>query len=180
MGVKRLFIASFIPQTLMEKHLDEIQKKFEGKINAKWVEPHNLHVSYKFLGNVNEENIPEIKKALRFYLQRYDHPIYFNSLECMPSIEKPRVLHTRIFSPDNKVVKIFNEIEKVMTRKFEYPNEKGRYKPHLSIARIKDTYPGFEETLAEFKDYKLGFVKYFRVNLVESNLNPIGPVYNIL
>lgn len=180
MGQKRVFIGTFVPQSLLEKHIIGIKENFDKVSTHKWVEYDNLHISYKFLGNIDEEKIPELKSALSHILKRYDSPIYFNKLACIPNHNNPRALYSKIYSPKKLVHHIFDSIEKITTTQFDFPKEKRRFTPHLTLSRIKQIEEGFTETLAEYDDMKMGYMKFFRVNLIASNLTPERPIYEIL
>ncbi|MEI6089443.1 MAG: RNA 2',3'-cyclic phosphodiesterase [bacterium] len=180
MGTQRLFIGTSIPEKLIAKHYDEIQSKFNEVCTGKWVEPNNMHFTYKFLGNVEEDLIPDIKDALGFALTKYDAPIYLNSLRCMPNAENPKILYTSIFSPGLLVHKIYERIEDVVTTKFDIKPEFKKYMPHMTLCRIKETTPQFQKHLEEWTDFRMGHLKFFRVNLYSSQLTQEGPIYKII
>ena len=61
----RSFIAITLPQDIKDKlNQLEIRLKAETQVPVKWVEPGNIHLTLKFLGNINSELVDEITRAM--------------------------------------------------------------------------------------------------------------------
>jgi 2'-5' RNA ligase len=180
MAVKRLFIGTILPPNIVGNHMEELKSSFADVCTGKWVEDYNAHLNYKFLGNVEEERIPEIKEALNPVLKKYNVPLYINNLSCYPAPDRPRVLLANIFSPGKNVHAIFSKVEEITTKKLDFPKERTKFTPHITLCRLKTTTEDFAEKLTELEEYKIGFLKFYRVNLIASTLTPTGPKYEIL
>src|SRR5690554_4122178 len=116
MDVKRLFVATFISRNLFERHYQTIQDNFKDACSGKWTELENLHFTYKFLGNVATNKIPEIAELLKDNLIEYTSTLKFNGLGILGNPQNPNVLYSRVYSPDKSVLANFLEIEKKMTK----------------------------------------------------------------
>lgn len=180
MAVKRLFIGTILPSSIIGNHSEKIQKEFSEVCTGKWVEDANAHLNYKFLGNVEEDRIPEIKEALEPYLKKHALPLYINNLDCFFNGDSPKVLYARLYSPEKAIHKTFINIERICTKELRFPKEKGRFQPHITLCRIKTATEDFNKKLEEFKEYKIGFLKYYKINLIASTLTNDGPTYEIL
>lgn len=180
MAQKRLFVGTILPAKILGQHSADLKEKFGEVCRGKWVEDYNAHLNYKFLGNVDEERIPEIKEALTPVLKKQNQPLYINNLSCFPSMKRPKVLYAKIFSPNKQVHRIFSQTERILTEKLGFPKERGKFIPHITICRLKETFDGFDEVLQENEEYKIGFLKFYRVNLISSTLSNDGPSYEIL
>ncbi|MBU2562257.1 MAG: RNA 2',3'-cyclic phosphodiesterase [Nanoarchaeota archaeon] len=172
----RLFIAIEIPDKI-KKQISHIQDKlpeFFGKKTAS----ENLHLTLKFLGEVEESKIEEIKKKLR--------EIKFNNFSS--EIGKLGVFDNRKSKIDsrNVVVWLFlsncEKLQKQIDEKLSYLFEKEkRFMSHLTIARVKNIK---NKKIFLEKLNKISVVsEKFEVNkfsLVKSELNAEGPIYTAL
>jgi 2'-5' RNA ligase len=58
--------------------------------------------------------------------------------------------------------------------------EKRKFRPHVTLARIKRFNPSLGESVASLEDYDFGFFKVGSIVLKNSILKPEGPVYDDL
>ena len=184
----RCFIAINLPDKIKEK-ISDITKNFPEK-GIKKVGEHNLHLTLKFLGEVDKNKLEEIKKILeKINCQKFD--VSLKDFGFFPNTNFIKVVWIGIEKGNKEIIElqkqIDSELEKsgfkkekgfsVFDRKY-FPSkmEKG-FEPHLTIARVK-----FLENKKEFLDKmnKLKFEDNFSVSsfdLVESILKKEGPVY---
>jgi len=176
---KRLFIGTFIDTTLMQFIYDEIKNDFNKVCTGKWVELENLHFTFKFLGHVDEELIPELKDALKNYLKQFDSILQFKKFGVFPNTKKPNVLFCKTFNPDKIIFTAQKEMDEILTQ-FRFEKEKRKFLPHLTLLRIKKTEKNFPNILSFYYDYEIGSMLNFSINLIESKLNHKGPTYKII
>ncbi len=176
---KRLFIGTFIDKTLLEYTYDEIKKDFNKVCEGKWVELENLHFTYKFIGQVDEEIIPEIKDALKDYLRKYEYTLEFKKFGVFPNPKKPNVLFCKTFNSDKIIYKAQKEMDDILSQ-FGFEKEKRKFLPHLTLLRIKKNERNFENILSYYYDYEIGVMLNFSINLIESKLTNKGPIYSII
>jgi len=172
METKRCFIALDLPREAIneiKKTQNLIWKKtlFTGKIT----EPENLHLTLKFLGEINEDKINEIRKRLR---------------EIKPKSFEAELGEVGIFSKQfikiiwvklngKGVFQLQKEIDNKLKDLFE-PEQ--RFMGHITIARVKNV-KDKEELIEYLENLKIKRIK-FKVNefiLKNSELMPEGPVY---
>jgi len=172
----RLFISIEIPENIKDRII-EVRKqlpKFEGKV----IEKENLHLTLKFLGEVDENQIEEITNKL--------DQIKFNSFNAeIDSIGFFDNRNSKIY-PKRMIVWLGvrnceilqKEIDEKLKEFFE-PEE--RFMSHLTIARVKNV-----NNKKEFTErlYKINIPPMnFYVNnfsLKESMLTPKGSIYKTL
>ncbi|MBU4086828.1 MAG: RNA 2',3'-cyclic phosphodiesterase [Nanoarchaeota archaeon] len=156
----------------IERAQRELSKKktWQGKIT----EPANLHLTLKFLGEIEEERVEEVRRRLR--------EIKFPKFSCY-------IGNLGVFTPNNiKIVWahiIGNEVLGLQKWVDEslwdmFPKEK-RFMSHLTIARVKMVKDKklFLQELEKVKTQNLKFpVKNFY--LIKSELREKGPVYTTL
>jgi len=177
---KRLFIATFVERALLDPIYPEIQNDFSKVVSGKWVEPENLHFTYKFLGSVDEKRIPRILDTISNYLQVFESSFEFNKIGVFPNPKEAQILWLGLFNPDRKVFEIAQGIDDNM-KKIGFRPEKRKFLPHVTLVRIKKTTnSGFIDVLKDYNRLKIPPMKSFAVNLVESKLTSNGPIYTII
>jgi len=160
----RTFIAIEIPEKIKKKII-EIQNNLPAFYGKK-IELENLHLTLKFLGEVDEKILSEIKKRLK--------KIKLKSFET--EIKDLGMFSERIVWLS---MKNCNELQKEIDEKLSdlFEMEK-RFMGHLTIARIKnlESRKQFLEKIRKIKIPEMKFiVKAF--NMKKSKLGRPGPVY---
>jgi 2'-5' RNA ligase len=167
----RLFIAIELPAEV-KAHLEQLQKKLDGHF-VQLTLAKEIHLTLKFLGEVSEEKVAEIKQKLE--------KIDFGSFEA--SLGRTGVFPDEHYvqvvwvgtEPENSIKFLQQKIEKSLLGLFE-PDAK--FTPHLTLARVKFIKDKklFIENLHKIKAEKKEFlVDSFK--LIKSTLTPKGPVY---
>jgi RNA 2',3'-cyclic 3'-phosphodiesterase len=179
MEKKRLFIGTFIKSEKFYEGYKKIVADFSPHCFGKWVEIENLHFTYKFLGDIEIEKIPDIIRSLYEQLKTHDSSFTLKGLGVFPNPKNPRVFFVNILNNDRKIFGIYKSIESSLF-KLGFEKEKRAFKPHLSLQRVKSVTPDFQKTLQKFRNIDFDLVQNFSVNLVESQLTQKGPIYTIL
>lgn len=177
--MKRLFIGTYVNNDMFEYQLNEIKDDFKPYVFGKWVEHNNLHFTYKFLGDVEDDKVVEIKDSLKELLITYESPLEFSTLGAFPNKFKPRVLFAGMYNPGGQIFKIQKEIENKM-QNFGFEKEKKKFKPHITLCRIKEVKDSPADLFDDYRDRQFGVMPEFSVNLIESELSRSGPVYKIV
>ena len=174
-SLTRCFIAIEISREAINE-IEAIQniikkrKLFYGKLT----EPENLHLTLKFLGEINEEIIEKVKEELR-NIKIKEFEVSLGELGLF-SEHIPRILWVRLMGKE--VLELQAEIDKQLDNIF--PKEE-RFMSHLTIARIKKVID--KRILLEYiKNLKHRKIK-FKINefiLKKSELMPEGPIYSNL
>ena len=171
----RVFIGFFIPEDI-KHHIVDIQSGL-GKLPmlCKMVEPHNLHVSLSFLGNLNHAQVEEVKEDLSKIFRA--HPrfeVEVGAIKIIPNERYIRVIVLEVSEPAGVLNDICSDIKKMVGGSMK--------PPHLTLCRVKSV-SDKEKTIAEIKKVNLGGSLKFDVdaiNLIKSELGPSGPRYDIV
>jgi len=166
----RAFISIDLPKEAKEK-VKEIQDKLP-EFSGKKTEIENLHLTLKFLGEVDEEVIEKVKERLR--------EIKFNSFETeIDSIgifsEKfIRIVWLHLSNCDNLQKEIDNNLADLFAKE-------NRFMSHMTIARIKNIKDkkSFLEEIRKIKFEKISF-EVDRFLLKKSTLTESGPIYEVI
>ena len=177
----RLFIATPISLEV-EKELARIiseLKNIGGPVN--WVAPANIHLTLKFLGEINERLIPQIKYILNQVSSK--HPSIssgLNGLGAFPDYRRPRVFWVGLERGAEELSKIANEIDH-SAHILGCEKENRPFKAHLTLGRVK--FPqGLEKLCESVKEFKVEPKQliFDRIVLFKSTLTPRGSIYEIL
>ena len=181
----RAFIALDLPAEIIKevKKIQEVLPEFVGKK----IESENLHLTLKFLGEVSEDKIKQIKSVLKkIKFQKFEAEI--NSIGVF-SEKVIRIVWLHLTNCDALQKEIDNSLKSLFK-----PEE--RFMSHLTIARVKNVensprddsskddtaVPSGEpkkEFLEKLKKINMSKIKFIVKNfkLKSSILNAKGPVY---
>lgn len=149
---------------------------------VKWVEPENLHVTLLFLGEVEDRQIAKICAMVAE--STATHKSFQMSVEragCFPTPRRPRILWAGIGTGAEALMALHDDLEKPLT-KLGYRREERRYKPHITLGRIRGAAPadGLVKALAQQASWKGGETLVRELHVMSSELTPRGPNYTIL
>jgi len=180
MGV-RSFVALELSDEVRERLSALLQRLQRTSAAVKWVEPENLHLTLKFLGEVPEERIELIAESLRAVAQATE-PFSFTvkGVGGFPDLRRPRVLWVGV-EATQPLMRLQQLIERAMEQ-LGFPPEERAYHPHITLGRVK-AMAGMEkvrEILGEYKDAEFGEVFVAHLTLFRSDLSREGPTYTPL
>lgn len=169
----RLFVAVDLPKNV-KGHLSEIQeelKKEEAKIT--WVNPGNMHLTLKFLGEVDDSTIEKIKEILgtikfRKFRLTLDQIGVFPNESYITVIWVGPKEHDDLFELHKMVDFSLSKIS---------PAER-QFLGHITLGRVKfvKDKKKFSEKMHSIKVKDMSF-EIDRFFLVKSELKPSGPEY---
>lgn len=176
----RLFLGTYLRSEKFLEHYRTLKMQLEMDCQGKWVEPENLHFTYHFIGEANQEQFNEIKSELGDLFREYESEITLKGLDVFPNRRAPRVLHIPVVNPDGKVAELYSESGKVLTR-LGFELDKRPYSPHLTLARLNFCSPNeLNATLERYANFEFITAPAFTFNLIESRLTRKGPIYTPL
>ncbi len=178
MKTKRLFIGTFIESKPLKSKYSKIKKEFGGILPGRWIKPENFHITFKFLGNVPEEEIPEIQDKLKEYLDKLQNAQFeLRGLGVFPNAEHPKVLYIKVIDNDG----ILKKLQKFTEEKMEqlgFKKENRPFIPHITLKRIKSAdVEKLKQKLEKYKEVSFGKQSIVELNLIESITNPKGAIY---
>ncbi len=180
----RTFIAIEISKDIIEKINNFIFKTYQeiDKNKISWVKKENLHITLKFLGEINENQIEIVKNVLKYIAK--DVEDFFISLEGLglfPNLKSPRVIWIGIKKGEEKLKFLSNIINENLS-KYGFLKEEKEFASHLTIARIKKI-KSINEIINYFEKYKnqfFGISKVKNITFFQSILKPEGPEYFVI
>lgn len=178
----RAFIAIEIDSMVKKKIISMIHHFKKVSSRVKWVKPEALHLTLKFLGNIDEIEADKLKNIMDKISN--EHPCFDLSCSGIGTFplksRNPKVIWVGI--ENNSFVKgVYEDIEKEAER-IGFSREKRNFHPHLTLGRVKKK-PEIQKLLPELertKDNHFGITKVDKLTLFKSTLTPQGSVYEIL
>jgi len=152
----------------------------ETGADLKIVEPQNIHVTLRFLGEIPGSLVERVCKAMRqIKFQPFD--LELEGLGCFPDYRRPNVVWVGITRGEVELRGIFNQLEPNL-RKLGFPPDRKGFSPHLTIARVRSgrNRQKLVEAVEALKDQSLASMTVSRVKLKKSVLTPKGPIYTTL
>jgi len=148
--------------------------------DLKLVEPRNIHVTMRFLGNISLGMVNKIHEAME-NVQFKPFQIEVRGVGAFPNLRFPRVIWAGIRRGSEELKNIFEQLEPQLRQLGFKPDSKG-FSPHITIARVKTGRHKAElvQIIRELVDKEFGIVEARCLRLKKSNLTPKGPVYTTL
>ena len=151
-----------------------------GKI--RWVAPKNMHVTLCFLGNVADDLLAEVCEAARRIASRHQ-PFDFDvrGVVCVPPAGGLRMLWIGVDDSGGAMTRLQADLADALGE-LGLPKENRRFRPHLTLARVKFTKDasGIRSAAAEQAQTNFGTVRAAQVTVYSSKLSPEGPTYTAL
>ena len=150
----------------------------------KWVRPEHIHLNLKFLGDVEETREPELVAALKRAAgtgqEARPLTLQITGFGVFPDYHRPHVLWAGV-TPDPGLELLQHGVEQAFAP-LGFPTEARAFRPHVTLGRAaRDARPrdftGLQEILAG-TDFD-ATVTVSEVDLMQSTLQPTGPVYQV-
>jgi len=160
--------------------------EFENEIrnsgaDVKLVEPENIHITLKFLGDTEEELIDEIEDIIKKSIEKINpFNVKLKSSGVFPNQNYIKVIWIGVENTEN-LGKISSNINEGIS-KFGFEKEKRRFSAHLTIGRVKSAKnkERLLQIIKEYSDVEFGNIDVKFIELKKSELTSKGPFYTTL
>jgi 2'-5' RNA ligase len=177
----RTFIAINIPDHVREA-IDGFQKKLkEYSADVKWVRPESIHITLKFLGDVEIGRIDKMAHAVQDAVNDVEpFTISVSGVGTFPNDRRPRVLWVGVQEGAETLSDLAKKIDHALST-MGFEKEKRKYSAHLTLGRVRS--PNYiDKTVRDMRS--MGFEsESFAVGSIEvmkSQLLKTGAVYTAL
>jgi 2'-5' RNA ligase len=177
----RTFIAVEISDAVRAKAVELIE--ILRGTGAKWVEPHNLHLTLQFLGDVSEKQIPGVCKAVaRGAGEVPPFPLTIHGAGAFPNFSKPRTVWIGAEEGSEQMANLHDRVAFALAE-LGFRDEERHFQPHLTIGRVKfgkADFPSLAALLRYHKDFSAGAFEVEEAVVFSSRLERGGPIYEKL
>lgn len=181
----RLFLAIELSEPARQ-HLVGVQRDLQADphsvLGVAWTKAENLHVTLKFLGETDEQHLPELCAALSdMHVEPME--LVADRLEYFPPRGPVRILAAGIAGDQGRVCQLYDRIEGKCIE-LGFPAERREYRPHVTLGRSREGLGPVGSFRRNVRDATMrepgpSFVAG-RFVLIESELLPRGPRYAVL
>lgn len=177
----RSFISVDCTETAILPRFMEVQGRLKATgAKVKLVEPENIHLTLKFLGEIEDHQVAEISR----FIEGISFDPFEFKVECVgvfPNLRRPATIWAGITEGVGELVDIFGLVNEGLAQ-FGFEKDRRRYSPHLTIARVRggENRDSLVEELLQMENYQFGSIKVDRIKLKKSVLTRSGPIYSTL
>ncbi len=175
----RAFIAVDLPESIRDA-LAQAQALFRPSASdARWVRLEGIHLTLKFLGEVQPGMDVKVEEGLRSVARGGFGPIRIEikGFGFFPDAKRPRVFWAGVEAAP-ALAELAANVEAAM-ESLGLPREGRPFRPHLTLARFKEprAQPALEKALERREESNLGAFEAREFFLFESRLSPGGAEY---
>ncbi len=164
----------------MAARICAVRSEFGGG-TVRWVPAENLHLTLKFLGNIEEVQVAPIRSALREALaDTVGFRVTARGVGVFPASRRPQVLWIGLASPE--IGRVAGRVERAL-EPLGVERAATGFRPHVTIGRWRRPEPrgaDLREELARWRDHEFGKFRIHAVTLFRSTLRPAGALYSPL
>jgi 2'-5' RNA ligase len=178
----RLFVAIELADDItarLAQLSDELRRRVEQRAPAArltWVPRERLHLTVRFIGEVNDSHAAAIRDRLAPPLDTAAFDMFFDGAGAFPPHGPPRVLWAGIAAGSAPLAALEREVT-ARLRECGIPPEKRPYRPHLTLARVRQAHGLGTGGLFDGLDGAIGTSPVAAITLFQSQLSPKGSRY---
>lgn len=177
MSTLRAFVAIEPPASVIPAV--QAARRFLADLEARlrWVRPEGMHLTLKFLGNVEVASVPVILKAMRAVAGQTPPMALHTTGVGAPDPGRTRVVWLDLGGETAMLDRLRTDVEDAMFR-IGFEREERRFHPHLTLARTRNRSVRLPSGLTVA--VRPAHFRVDRLSLYSSDLRPGGAVYNAL
>jgi 2'-5' RNA ligase len=176
----RLFVALDFPEAVRRGLGEWIARLKPECRGARWVRPEGMHITLKFIGETDADEVGEIRSALAPIVSPGPVDMEFRGLGFFPNERRPRVLWCGVEASGN-LLALAAAVERAC-ESLGIPRESRDFVPHLTLARLQsaDRSDALVRAANELKSHDFGRARETEFHLYESVLQSSGAEYKRL
>jgi len=181
--IHRTFIAVEINNAVRDRAKKQIAALAGTSADVKWVEPHNLHFTLKFLGDVHQHELLDVCRAVAreaAKIPAFDLEVC--GVGAFPNSARPRTVWIGAKEGVASMITLHDQIEAALAP-LGYREEHRQFQPHLTIGRVRGIGEGVAKLgslLQQYADAPLGVIDVQKATIFISTLTPDGPIYEVV
>lgn len=182
----RAFIAVELPgevASFLARLQDDLRKREQAPV--KWVHPESIHLTLKFLGNIDARKVDAVAAAISGAAKGIGPlRLRLGAPGAFPNLRAPRVICIGLEGQTEELSNLHRNIDSALVP-LGFSPEKRRFSPHLTLGRVRDKAAPNEwrllgEAVSTLKvETSLAF-EAMAVSLMRSTLTREGAIYDRL
>lgn len=182
----RAFIAIELPLEI-KSVLGELQSRLgaDAAATVKWVRPESMHLTLRFLGDIDTSNVAQITSAMKTSCENlHSFNLKLADTGAFPNTKSPRVIWVGLQGDMEKLGLLHHNLQRTLSKMGFKPDNRA-FSPHLTLGRIRN---GIKKQERMAVGRKLSMMKVDthppfavdQINLMRSDLLQSGAVYSKL
>ena len=176
----RTFVALLIPPD-WAAHLGALSRTLAARTSGlSWVKPENLHVTLRFLGDLDDAAVGRTRASVAESLAGATAPLArLGPLSAFPNLAKPRVLWVGLSEGLETVGEVARAVDDGLRQAGFGPPDRP-FRAHVTLARVRAGAKGLETIRDAAVDEPPAASLLDRVAVMKSDLHPSGSRYTAL
>ena len=181
----RVFIAIDIDEVIRQD-LADLQDEMRSKVDikrsdAKWVNPDQMHLTLKFLGEIEDSQVINVCNITREIAQKHERFAMEISGVGFFGGKSARVLWVGTRQENENLLQLQSDLDEQLAL-IGFSKDNRKFSAHLTLCRIRNTKAGFKlaQLTKEYENYCPGNVPVDSICVYQSELTKQGPVYTLL
>ena len=178
----RTFIAIDVPAQVRRKAQSTVETLSRTTQSMRWVAPDNVHITLKFLGDVDEKDIYEVCRRTTVAVADFSSVnVGCSGVGAFPSLERPRTVWLGIEDPEAHLEQLHQRVEEGLAP-MGFPREQRRFQPHVTLGRLRYGRRDLGDLIPEMERMQVdaGMIPVEELVVYASELGSQGPSYMVL
>jgi 2'-5' RNA ligase len=184
---ERVFVAIDVGDAV-RREAARVVAALTGKLEAAkkppkvvWVKPAALHVTIKFIGEVDEARLDELRTRLEPAVPIAPFEVRWRGIGTFPSNRHPRALWLGVIDGAAPLAELEAEVSRRLAGSAAFEMDDRALLPHLTLGRVKMSGEGVDwPKILQACEVKHAVSRVERVSLYQSRLSQQGPHYTEL
>lgn len=174
----RLFVAIALDNAIRDKLVIAQTALQKIQPDIKLVEPVNIHLTLRFLGEVAEDKLPQLIRAISVVESFPAFELELKGIGAFPVERHPKVVWVKGVDASNTLGRMYAALEKELLNIGFHPDDH-KFSGHITLGRNKSPKynDGFRDLMKEYATEHFGRQAVQKVSLLQSTLTSAGPIY---
>ncbi len=176
----RTFVAVEIDDGVRNRAAKFIKQLRQSGADVAWVAPENMHVTLKFLGDVEYKDVYHVCRAIEQSLADVEpFSIEIKGTGAFPSLSRPHVIWLGVELGASEMAALSERVEDALSG-LGFRREARRFHAHLTLGRVRKSGRAIDHLVAMLREHEetdFGPSVVDQVVIFSSELHPTGPIY---
>jgi RNA 2',3'-cyclic 3'-phosphodiesterase len=177
----RLFVAIPTSEAVRASAAGVIER-LSGEGDVRWVATDLLHLTLKFLGSTPSEKVSALRKELEKTANNFSpFVVELGGAGAFPNLRRPQTVWLGVVGDLERLSALAGAVDRAL-QPLGFEPESRPFRAHLTIGRVRSPrgLGGLAARLQEAQTPAVSAWRIDRIQLVRSDLRPIGPEYTSL
>lgn len=181
----RAFIAVELPPPTRDMLAGVVRHLASRVDGVRWTRPESLHLTLRFLGNIDEESVPAVSDAVsRSGASARPFEVALGRIGGFERLRAMRVIWMSVAGDLESLTELYSSLEGEL-ESLGFAKERRTFRPHITLGRVRDGAPvpqrrAVAEALAGADLEEGAMLPAESISLIRSVLTPGGSQYTRL